>query len=228
MAFTLGLGYFPRLLRWSHDGISGRPSESVHSHMDGEVGPEALEPCPFGHCASNAIDLDVDVRAFVRRLLGQCRPAAVLRRVWSVVIDAIDGMSWRRARTHVLKELREISEPRLVDVDATASIVGIPRVGWIAAAFPHIEPRLVFGTARESVCRASGLDALSLYASTALRDALLQIRSGNNLRPATVASAHPCDSANSMSLRRGNESAESLPAEIYTSHDSVNYTGKTR
>jgi hypothetical protein len=82
-------------------------------------------------------------------LLFRSSPTAVIRRVASVVVYAVDRMTRRWASSHVGQEIFK-ALPSLADSNASASVIGIGWIGWSAASGFHFHPSAVFAGALSS------------------------------------------------------------------------------
>lgn len=103
--------------------------------------PAAVIPWDF-----NSLAPVFGVRAalpLVDGLLGGCRPSAVIGTVWAVVVNAIDGATFR-ARPHVAQKTAEIMAPLWRHVDAACSVVFEMFVMRVVAAVFRGTPRVVF------------------------------------------------------------------------------------
>lgn len=67
-------------------------------------------------------------------------PAAILRRVGAVVVDSIQGVLSRWARSHVAKELTEVVSPLIAHRDATATVAREVRHLRVVATVSHRAP----------------------------------------------------------------------------------------
>lgn len=73
-----------------------------------------------------------------------CRPLAIVRRVGSIVVDAIQGVCRRWFAAHVGKKGIERSQPPCADRDASAAVSLEVWILWIGAALLHACPRFIF------------------------------------------------------------------------------------
>ena len=78
----------------------------------------------------------------VRRLFGWKSPSAILRRIWSVRIDPIYRVFFRRAWSHVLEKRIEGPIPSVADRNISSAIEVIHRATRIFAALLHRRPDL--------------------------------------------------------------------------------------
>lgn len=100
--------------------------------------------CQFGPLrdgASQAIVCQKSIRAFVVLLLLKCGPAAIVRFVIaSLVRIAVQGVSSRRALTHVSQERDKASAPFFAHRDTRSTINGVMSMCWIKAAHLCVHP----------------------------------------------------------------------------------------
>lgn len=61
-------------------------------------------------------------------------PAAILWRVWAIVVDAVESMARRWARSDIRQKGGEIVPPTLTDHDASLSVVLAIRIRWAGTA----------------------------------------------------------------------------------------------
>lgn len=84
---------------------------------------------------------------FMRR-----RPSAILGRIWSVVVDALDLRAFG-TWTHVPQELFEAVNPRLAHTNATSTIAFVALTVRVLTALFHGLPQCVVGMVRQAVRR---------------------------------------------------------------------------
>lgn len=104
---------------------------------------------------SLAVKRDLAVVAFVARLLGECRPSAILGRVRAVVVDALKavhgafrhyaGWFWSHVCVEVLKRVH----PAIADADTSRAVVLVRGILWIRAALFDAQPDAVL---RRAMC----------------------------------------------------------------------------
>lgn len=81
--------------------------------------------------------------ALVPLLLRARRPPAVIWRVRSVVVDAIDGVCWRGARPNVRQKGGKIVPPSLAHNNPAATVIRVIPCPRVVAAVLHLAPRAV-------------------------------------------------------------------------------------
>src|SRR5262252_88881 len=85
----------------------------------------------------------------VTSLFGAIRPAAILRCVRAIVIDAVNRVALRWPWPHVSQEIRKRLAPTVTDCDAATAISVEAIMVRIGATLDHVHPRAIFR--RESV-----------------------------------------------------------------------------
>jgi hypothetical protein len=162
----------------------------------------------------------------VGTLLPPRRPAAVLWRIWSVVVDALNGVTCRWAWPHVLKERRKAVSPAVADGDAAPAVASERLVARGMAALAHMTPRCVLGRA-PPVGRVpmSGLQCpsqLALETAARLRGPVLEILAIAIRRASAVASAEPFRASLDWNAFNNDKTTESLSGKInpWATHNS--------
>lgn len=81
----------------------------------------------------------------IMNLLSPRRPATIARAIVAVIVDAVQGVVlW--ASAHIFQEGREVAAPRLIDGNASATVVSVaPPVSAVTAAL-HRRPCSIFPT----------------------------------------------------------------------------------
>lgn len=142
------------------------------------------------------------------------RPAAVLGRVVSVAVDAVNRVLRRRARPYVLQEVLEAVEPAVAHTDTFAAVVLVVWPRRIGASLLHVLPAVVLGGSRSTVrnrCFAPVAAARSAVAAT-------ELATDNNRGHAARAATMP----RRLSVRVASgaahhcEAPEDHPAHVYS------------
>lgn len=122
-------------------------------------------------------------------------PAAILGRVWAVIVNAFYRMTGRRPQPHIRQEIREILAPSITNIDATSSISRECVPSWLITPLLHSAPNAVFrGNAsayRRSVTEVPFYVLFSVYASTAYYCVCQKIRGGCLMLLAAITHAEP-------------------------------------
>lgn len=97
--------------------------------------------CPISNQHRTAIECYRANVAPIALLFTTGRPAAIIRTISAVVIDAFDGMAkWTLA--HIGQEIIEVFPP-LANRDSAAAVIVESAVVWIRAALPHVAPNII-------------------------------------------------------------------------------------
>jgi len=135
---------------------------TLHTAVESRLGRpvvDAKNMTPFNEGFSLSINLNHAVASAVSRLLGFCRPAAILLAVVAIVVDAVDGVFRGRPSPHVCKESLEVIDPFVAYNDPPAAVVW---KGWAAltvASVFHPMPDSVFRT-RTAFITSTGLNSV--------------------------------------------------------------------
>lgn len=81
-------------------------------------------------------------------------PPAIVLVIVAFVVDPINRMLRRRARSHVLIERRERISPSLADSDSASAVVDELLSLWVVTPLNHVGPRIVFGALVHAVTLA--------------------------------------------------------------------------
>lgn len=109
---------------------------------------KARAPRPFGDVQAFAVKCDPVCRALVSGLFAPCGPSTVVRTVWTIVVHALDGVTWRRLRSHVVQKRPEVGSPARTDRDTAPAVVYISLIGFGVTPPLHLGPCSVLGDAR--------------------------------------------------------------------------------
>lgn len=106
---------------------------------------------PNAHLSTPSVDVSKKFRALplIGKLLFASGPSAILWRVVSVHINAVNRMIGRRLCSHISKKVREAVAPAFANLNAPRSVVFVGDVFGVFAPRNHREP--------SSVLRGSGL-----------------------------------------------------------------------
>lgn len=141
-------------------------------------------------------------------------PAAILRRVWAVVVDAVNRIAFSWPWPHVVKEIQEAGEPSFADANAATAVETInPMVCIVATAF-HPGPCGVFGrpagTSRRAVFNARCAH-FELQTTTTALPCLAQISAANDAKVSAVALAFPKNTATLRTFRQAKDYQATIP-----------------
>lgn len=204
------------------------------STVDWHPGFESVGDCLLRSVQFSRPTRDAKRDAVVRDATGARRvlalflhrgPTAIDRFVVAIVVDALNRVLQRRARTHVGKEARERLAPRCADFDSAASVTVVVGTRGVLASHDHVLPDTILGRLAHAV-RARSRSARVVIEATATRCMAASKATGRYLiRPAAVASAAPVRLVVSILRSRNNyEPPEPLPDQIVTFHQEKNTT----
>lgn len=98
-----------------------------------------------------AVVNNVDVVALVDTLFFSCRPAAVLRGVWAVIINALNAVFGARPATNISNKFFKRIFPALTNKYTSFSVVFVRLIRRVYAALSHVHPTYVFWAVRQAV-----------------------------------------------------------------------------
>lgn len=126
-------------------GLGPTPAHSFEDH--GGRYAKFIGPLSDGLGYSKMLNASVVTPVVV--LLFSGRPAAIVRRVVTIIINAVNAVATGtfRARAHVLAEGFKAIPP-WADLYTPCAVVNIIRRGWVAAPPPHLNPDLIDRGAR--------------------------------------------------------------------------------
>jgi hypothetical protein len=185
-------------------------------------------PSPLGNCLTFATVFDAVIRATVVNLFSVRGPAAILWRIWTVIVDAVETAAlWPRA--HISVERSEV-RPAIADCDPSRGIVAIARSGETAAA--HRCPRDIFAALAHAVGNLFSIPpdtSLRVQAAARLTSAIAKCVGWNCFSGSAKAAAPPsCDALRIRRIWRGDfqdgQSAEYLPCQINSVHFTCDFT----
>jgi hypothetical protein len=158
------------------------------------VGNDAAVNAQFGSPVSDAHRLTVrgdQVGApLVAGLICSRRPAAVIRLVISVAVNALKSQS-RRAFAHVRQELLRGIQPGLANANTASTVVWKFLVRWVQTPCFHVDPGIVFPSSSEAVSQVGSRRPFFLQAPAGLNSSGAQVEGADNLGSAAVAGAIP-------------------------------------
>ena len=132
--------------------------------------------------------------ALIVALLNLRSPAAVVWRVWAVIVDAVESVAIR-AWSHVGDESREIMDPFIGHGDSAPTPVGVSLMGGVIAPPLGVAPSLVLGgvSAAWLVSMLSGSPSGDIVFVTpaTMSGATLQVPCAHVLHGTAFASACP-------------------------------------
>ena len=114
-----------------------------------QAGPKhTLRPsffaCPLSDIQRLSFKGNEPVSSLVVHLLGICRPAAVVRRVSTMVLAALNRMPWGWLWPHICEKIREGMTPPFTDRDAPPAVVLERLMLWVSCPLEHLSPASIF------------------------------------------------------------------------------------
>lgn len=202
--------------------------ETILQRADRETGDGG----PFRKWAGHSLIGNPSDIGSIPGLYSVGRPAAIVRFVITVVVDAIDRMFSGRSRPHVRKERRVVVPPAIADRDSSSAVVQIPLVVGVVTATTHPLPRRVFDSLLLAERRVAMLaefitGQFSLTTTAALCMTAPQMAGGHNRSGATVATTKPSRDVFRPRVEGGrHESPVALPDKVeYLGHATPLYPG---
>lgn len=178
--------------------------------------------CPFGERPRLTLPGQTAIRPFVVLLLSARGPAAIIRRVGAVIVDAVEGMLWTRTRSHITNECAEVAAPLFAHANPAGAVQSPAlRAGRMASAERRF-PDQIFGAAIQPMFR----HPLKAETPAAGGIARPQRVHGDARITAAIAATPVSPVATYMAVRRGHsEAPESLPGQIDGFHGIRLYAG---
>jgi hypothetical protein len=159
--------------------------------LDG-VPSHAQFACPLGDCQALAVPLNPMRQPSIAILLERIGPSAILGRIALAVVDAINGVTRRRARPHVFVKPCEGLTPSRGHCQTESAVTGKRRRSWIAASLNDVRPDVVFAASIHAVFAICSLNDFLRQASTRLL-APFQVVRAHMKRLAALAATQPPD-----------------------------------
>lgn len=172
------------------------------------------------------------LRPSIEALLALCGPSAIIGRVRTVVVDAINRVCVGWFIAHVCKEGHERVTPPIADINATAAIVSEGLVAVVFAPHFHGDPSPVFrGINTLSMLAALPMlsegDANALESKTATRNnkPLCKVARADINLSSTIAPTTPVRIATARwQFRQGHQPSKSNAGMVALSSHSLNYS----
>ena len=154
-------------------------------------------------------------------LLKVCSPSAILRAIWSAVVNTIKGVFVFWSSAHICKKVFVRMKPSFTDFNSTASVIWIVSGVRTCAANSHTDPRSVFDRPRafvQSVSRFSFFVDFIAETAARLRDSVAQRSSVYSGFVSALTLAIPMSIA---SVREYGQSSELFALQVNFSHEQV-------
>ena len=194
-------------------GIMDRPAIS-QSAANG-VGVHVQSFCPLGDSQSQAVVLKPAIASHIRMLLTVCCPATILRRIWTIIIDTVQGHSfWPFA--HIRKEVSETATPPGTNGDTTSTIIVILSRVWVVATGLHLSIGWAHRMITQTMLEHLLCSKFALKASAALAQTFRKVRRAHSVLVAAVTTTEPIVISVCGCVREHDDgpSSKSLPSQI--------------
>jgi hypothetical protein len=176
------------LSNFSKYGILRRPAARKATIDQACV--DSVSPRAFADADAFAVDRYQPTSRSVRLLLNWRSPNTIIRRVWTIIVAAVDAMTCGRTPSHISKEVFKFI-PAFADRDSS-SAVAIPSLVFRTGAAPfHRLPYPIFGGVGAAVCNKLSLGFLFHETSAANDSASAQIVHSLNTFIAAIANEIP-------------------------------------
>jgi len=177
-------------------------------------------PRPCVHAERNAVDGDLASARSVLSLLLVRRPLAILRRIPSVVVDAVNAVLQRWPRPHVGHEGRERTPPLGADGNAPTAIPFVEVSVGVLASSNHVLPHSVLWRSTHAVRGMGGAAGFSVDAAATGRVPTLESSRRYFRCAAAVAAAFPVRLVVSIGdAILNSQSAKALPSQVISLHE---------
>lgn len=211
MAF--GLGSAHAFVNHPGEGLFHSPTLAESMIKGAGVNPQFFGPLRYAH--GFAIVGKEASSTCVAGLLFCACPAAVVWRIWSIIVNAVKLVVRRGLRSQIFVEVYKGLAPEIAHRYPSGTITRVVgRVG-VVAALQHAGPSSVFWRAILTVFRKKGFGYLISQATTAFRLAAPQLVVADDTIGATCANTRPMTTS-SVSFRFGNHrpTPDSAPREV--------------
>jgi len=147
--------------------------------------------CPLGHIHCLTIKGEKVIVPTIVGLFSLGGPLAVLRRVWTIVVNTLNRMFRTGPWSHVGIENGEVV-PSWVHSDSAFAIIVIPMVVRVTTSLAQVCPDVIFRSICHSVLGDQSQHVLSAQAPTALSEAASETCAKYDRLASTVTLAKPC------------------------------------
>lgn len=143
-------------------------------------------------------------------------PSAIIRRVGTVVVDALKRMFRRGFWSHIGEEVSEGVSPTVADVDTSRAIVAVKLTGFDVTTVITAVPRYIFRRATSAMRDESNLGLVKHETAAAFRVPILQRISSYWKQFAALTTAHPSKmfALVIVIIQRG-QSSEPLTGQVF-------------
>jgi hypothetical protein len=164
-----------------------------------------------------AVKIENMVKARIVALLAICRPSAIIRAVWAVVVYAIKSVSFRPF-AHVVQEVLESLHPPIANGYTAPAVVAVFRAVLIVATRPHLVICSAQRVPRQTMPVRFLGSKLSLQAPATSVCPVLQLRRSNGAASPAFALTKPVRRPIVIKMRKadGSPSAKLHPRQVLT------------
>ena len=184
---------------------------------------------PFNRCLRAALEGESQIVSSIQVLNVQRHPPHVARFVMAIVVNAVDRMCRRVARSDILKECLKGVQPSIAYSDSASSVIRERAVMRVDATLFHSIPRFVFGRPAvsampmASVCRMARPCGFTAVTSTRFNSRRSH-KIADEYRSNSAAHASTDDS--SALARNGSGLFDHGPStELLSDHDDMRLSG---
>lgn len=197
--------------------LSGRPSTSNPIHQCSNWKHHVSGP--LGNTLGSIVVGEEMIASPVLGLLTARGPSAIIRRVRSVVVNAIQGVTPRRSRPHISQKGCEVNAPSFAHDNAAPAVIRERSVSVTKAAPLRSSPRRVFGRTALAVRGVVRCCLLSIQTAATARwfQCARQHSRLHDLDLAAIATASPHAPAVGIGPNKfhSNQSSESSAAKVW-------------
>ena len=171
---------------------------------------------PFGESMSFTLVGDTDIYTRVVCLLSRACPSAVLWRIRTIVVNAVNRIARAWARSHISIEGGEVRFPAVTHNNSAPAIVVICAMIRIVASGFHANPYLVFRELGQAVFRDCIREGISPETAAALGVPTSQVAAANLNCSTAITATKPNGSAFvAFNIFENKQLAESLTANVF-------------
>lgn len=198
----------------------------------------ASAEAPIRDCQCLVVHRETPISARVPRLFAGSRPAAVVRGIGSVIVDALQAVERAAARssngiwtwTHVGVERLKGLLPSFTECNASASVVAPRLIAWVGARLADAQPHHVLRRSRScrrhSVSSVRSPNNFTFQTSATAGLAVSKKHRLNGLVRAAFASAFPINGRPDRGALNNCQASELLSSQIKHCRHMFHYTAK--
>lgn len=152
------------MILFSKNSFIVAPS-ALQSHVDGH-GLDSSQFCPLSERLGFIVESDLSTIKNLARIVClnfSTSPSTILRRVRAIIINTVNGQTFR-SLSHVLKKSLKGFLPSVTDSDSTSSVVGKVRTFGVVTPLKNAAPSVVF---RGTVLPVGGVSESNLFSVVA-------------------------------------------------------------